>query len=68
MRSCSSSSVAFILRIVVEPIDHLVAEQRVGDRHQCHALMMGHERANDGAVLPGFGRGRGARVRRIVSP
>ena len=51
-RSCSSSSVALHARVGVEALHHAVVEQRVRQRDERHALVVGHEGAHDGRRRP----------------
>ncbi len=45
-------------RIGVETFDHAVAEQRIGERHQRHALVVGEARGHDDAVPASISRRR----------
>ena len=47
-RSCNSSSVA-CARVGVEALHHRIAEERVGEGHERHALVMRHVRPHDRA-------------------
>ena len=45
-------------RVGVEALDHAIAEQRVGQRDERHALVMGQVGRHDDARAPGSSSGR----------